>query len=92
MAKNKYYAEQIAYAESLGVKDIEIVRPSGGHPLLTGYVNSKLVSASLGSSKLGDHCTPLNFRRDLRHEVRRARGEHVPHRHHAHMHYGWEAR
>lgn len=84
MGIRKYHAEQVAFAESLGMTDVDIVKDSGGHAKIIGIVNGQTVSESLGTSKLGDWRTPLNFRRDLRYAVARARGVDIPYRHQRH--------
>lgn len=91
MSLRKYYAEQIAFAESLGMTNVRIVKDGGGHPELTGIVNGQPLAVSVGSSKLGDWRTPMNFRRDLRYAVARAKGADIPYRHQRHMHSRGEA-
>ncbi len=85
MALHKYHAEQVAFAESLGMTDVRIIKDGRVHAELTGIVNGKTVSESLGTSKPGDWRSPLNFRRDLRYAIARARGDDIPYRHQRHM-------
>lgn len=85
MSFKKHHAGYVAFAESLGVEDVDIVRVSGGHPVLCGTVERTEIAVRVGSSSLGDWRTPLNIRSDIRNAVRRAKGFEVPLRHFRHM-------